>query len=68
MSEPFDPEKVDICLFGCCSYQDTWKPGIKEWGSTDEESRSSGYVSVADYDRLLALYRDKAKESDEDGA
>jgi hypothetical protein len=45
-------EDVTIELFGCCSYEDTWKPGIKGWGATDEESRASGYVSVGDYDAL----------------
>lgn len=55
--EVFNPEQVSIALFGCCSYEDTWKPGIEGWGRNDEESRASGYVSVEAYDKLLALYK-----------
>ena len=57
MSDEFDPEKVAVYLFACCDYEETWHPGITDWGKTDEESRTSGYVSVKDYDRLLALYK-----------
>jgi hypothetical protein len=46
----------EIYLFGCCSYEDTWRPGIQGWGATDAESRNSGYVSVPDYDELRAAY------------
>ena len=53
----FDPEKVDIWLHGGCDYQELWEPGIKEWGTTDEDSRAMGCVSIQDYDKLLALYR-----------
>lgn len=28
----------ELRLSGCCSYEETWKPGIKGWGATDEES------------------------------
>jgi len=53
----FDPEKVTRHLFGCCSYEDTWSPGIKGWG-TSEEAYSYSLVNTEDYDLLLEKFKE----------
>ena len=47
---------VEISLFGCCSYEDTWRPGIEGWGESDAEARKGGYVGVPDWDQLVNMY------------
>ena len=58
------PEGVGINLFGCCSYEDSWEPGIKGWGGTDEESRNEGYVSVENWDKLFAVLLSREMENE----